>query len=66
MIYAKPWKRYVLAGAVIALGLSLVTLGQTKGLVLVALGGFMTFEVIRHRTISKRGDQKHLEAPRRR
>ncbi len=63
MIYAKPWQRYVFAGTVIALGLSLVALGQAKGLVLVANGGFMTFEFIRHRIYSNWVDHKHLEAP---
>lgn len=62
MIYAKPWQRYLLTGAVVALGIALVMLGQAKGLVLVALGTLMTYGAIRRRNISKRSDQKLPEA----
>jgi hypothetical protein len=61
MIYAKPWQRYVLTGAMIALDLALVALEQVKGLILVVFGGFMTFEVIRHRAVANRSDQPEPE-----
>lgn len=62
MVYAKPWQRYVLIGDVTTLGLALVVLGQTKGVILIALGVFMTFEAVRYRNGSRRDDQKQPKA----
>jgi len=58
MLYAKPWQRYALSIAMVVLGLTLAVLGQTRGFVLVAIGGFMIFEVIRYRLAPRRKGQQ--------
>lgn len=58
MVYTKPWQRNALSGAIVVLGLTLVVLGQVKGVVLVALGGLMIIGAIRHRIVSRRGGQQ--------
>ncbi len=59
MINAKPWQRYAASAAFLALGVTVILLGQFKGVVLVLFGGLMLFESLHYGSISRRrGQQK--------
>ncbi len=63
LFYAKPWQRLALGAVAIALGVTLVALGQVKGVVLVAFGALVVFEGVRHRRPSRRGGTEQADAP---
>ncbi len=54
MLSAKPWQRYVLSGAIIAVGIVLTALGHVHGVILVVLGTLFLVETDRHRISTRR------------
>lgn len=54
MTYAKPWQRYVIAGAMIAGGVGLAAFGRLSGVVLAALGALLLWRMLRYRFQSRR------------
>ena len=47
MIYAKPWQRYVMAGAMIGGGVGLVSVGHPAGILLAAVGALLIWRMLR-------------------
>jgi hypothetical protein len=46
LLYAKPWQRYVIVGALIAGGIALVILGHVTGVVLAGVGAILVWRMI--------------------
>ena len=49
MMYAKPWQRYVMAGAMIGGGIGLVAVGHIAGVVLATVGGLLLWRMLQVR-----------------
>ena len=49
MMYAKPWQRYVIAGAMVAGGAALVAIGHVAGIVLAGAGALLLWRMLRSR-----------------
>jgi hypothetical protein len=62
MIYAKPWQRYVMAGAMMAGGAGLVAVGHLAGVLLVAAGALPLWRSLRHRLRSRHDTQRFMDA----
>ena len=63
MAYAKPWQRYVLCAAIMALGAVLVALGHVRGVILVVLGALFVIETARRRISMRRGRTGSTDPP---
>ena len=61
MMYAKPWQRYVIAGAMIAGGVVLVAVGRVTGVVLVAVGALLLWRMLRYRLQSRHPTQRSVD-----
>ncbi len=58
LIHAKPWQRYVIAGAMIAGGAGLVVLGHVAGVLLAAAGLLLVGRMLRYRIRSRSGSRR--------
>jgi len=62
MLYAKPWQRYLLSGAIIAVGAVLVALGHARGAILIVLGALFLIETARHGfSIRRQASEPHSQ-----
>lgn len=55
LIQAKPWQRYLIGLALVAVGLVLVLIGHIAGGLLAVAGAFVLWRMVRHRLPGKRG-----------
>jgi hypothetical protein len=49
MMFAKPWQRYVMAGAMIGGGVGLAAVGHITGIVLAAVGALLLWRMFQVR-----------------
>jgi hypothetical protein len=49
MMYAKPWQRYVIAGAMLAAGAALVAVSHVAGVVLAGAGALLLWRMLPYR-----------------
>ncbi len=62
VMFAKPWQRYVIAGAMIAGGVGLVAIGRVSGVLLAAAGALLLWRMLRYSLRSRRRTQRSLGA----
>jgi hypothetical protein len=62
MMYAKPWQRYVIAGAMIAGGVGLIAVGHVTGVLLAAAGALVLWRMLRCRLRAHRPTQRFVDA----
>jgi uncharacterized protein involved in response to NO len=62
MMYAKPWQRYVIAGAMIACGVGLIAVGHVTGALLAAAGALILWRMVRYRLRAHHPTQRFVDA----
>jgi hypothetical protein len=55
LIYAKPWQRYVISGAMILGGAGLAALGHVGGVLLAGAGALLMWQMLQHRMAPRYG-----------
>ena len=58
LMYAKPWQRYVISGAMILGGAGLAALGHVAGVLLVGAGALLMWQMLRFRMAPRRGARR--------